>query len=308
MAKEAYYFSHDSNARHDPKISSLVFDYGMEGYGRFWVLIEMLREQSGYKLKLDDNAYKALAMQMQCKIEDVKKFINDCIDVYKLFIVHDDFIFSQSLVDRMKIKDALKKKKVKAANARWDKEKQRKKDRMQVHSGAYAKGEQCNAIKGKEIKVKEKKGNRQGSTLKDTNTNPDPNGENTPPLFYFNLSEKFYNQKKDTTNANLNYNAEKWSDELYKLERIDKYKPELIESVIMFALNDSDFWGKNLVSLASIRSKGKNGLIKFTNILAKYEEKKPGAGSQNKPDPTIGMSGDEMQKYYQDMSKGLIKQ
>lgn len=48
MKKNTIYFTHDSNARRDPKILALIADYGYEGYGRFWALIEFLREQDGH--------------------------------------------------------------------------------------------------------------------------------------------------------------------------------------------------------------------------------------------------------------------
>ena len=67
MAKDAYYFSHDANARQDPKILEMISVYGIEGYGRYWILVEMLREQSDYTLSLTGKyTFNALAMQMQC--------------------------------------------------------------------------------------------------------------------------------------------------------------------------------------------------------------------------------------------------
>ena len=50
--KDAYYFSHDSNSRNDVKIIKLRREMGMEGYGIFWCLIEILRESSDYKISL----------------------------------------------------------------------------------------------------------------------------------------------------------------------------------------------------------------------------------------------------------------
>ena len=49
MSKDAYYFKHDAHARHDPKIRALINKYGLDGYGKFWVIIEMLREETTYK-------------------------------------------------------------------------------------------------------------------------------------------------------------------------------------------------------------------------------------------------------------------
>lgn len=49
MAKDTFYFSHDYNARNDPKILELRSEYGMEGVGIYWCLIETLAEQeNGY--------------------------------------------------------------------------------------------------------------------------------------------------------------------------------------------------------------------------------------------------------------------
>jgi hypothetical protein len=45
--KDSYYFSHDYHARHDPKLSALIKIHGMEGYGTWWNLVEILHEQGG---------------------------------------------------------------------------------------------------------------------------------------------------------------------------------------------------------------------------------------------------------------------
>ena len=51
MKKEAYYFSHDANAKDDPKILQLRMHLGWEGYGLFWGLIELLRNQPDYRMQ-----------------------------------------------------------------------------------------------------------------------------------------------------------------------------------------------------------------------------------------------------------------
>ena len=49
MHKETFYFSHDYNARNDPKILELRSEYGMEGVGIYWCIIETLAEdENGY--------------------------------------------------------------------------------------------------------------------------------------------------------------------------------------------------------------------------------------------------------------------
>jgi hypothetical protein len=141
--KDAYYFSHDANARNDPKILDMISRYNMVGYAWFWVLVEMLREQSEYKLKL--NKCNVYAMQMQCTSDEAKKYIQDCINEFELFKTDDVFFWSDSLINRMKLADEKSEKRRNAALTRWNKINA---DAMQM---------QCNAIKGNESKGNKKK-------------------------------------------------------------------------------------------------------------------------------------------------------
>lgn len=148
--KDAYYFSHDSNAHNDPKILSMICDYGMAGYGQFWVLIENLREQDEFKLKHDKSTWKALSMQMQCTVDAVKKYIEDCVYEYALLEMSEDLYFSSNSLNRRMDKYlTAKEKRAAAANKRWNNAKD-----MQSICNEDASDMQSNA---KESKVKESK-------------------------------------------------------------------------------------------------------------------------------------------------------
>lgn len=54
MKKDAYYFPHFCNARHDRKIKRIQKDLGIEGYGIFFMLLEVLREQTDFRFPLSD--------------------------------------------------------------------------------------------------------------------------------------------------------------------------------------------------------------------------------------------------------------
>ena len=54
MKKDAYYFPHFCNARGDRKIKRLTKDLGVEGYGLYFMLLEVLREQEGFRFPLAD--------------------------------------------------------------------------------------------------------------------------------------------------------------------------------------------------------------------------------------------------------------
>lgn len=96
--RESIYFSHDADAMNDPKCMLLISQMGMEGYGAFWALVELLRVQPEYKMSLE--LIPAIALRLQ--ISEVK--LKTVISAYGLFCVTDDcFFFSQSLRNRMQL-------------------------------------------------------------------------------------------------------------------------------------------------------------------------------------------------------------
>lgn len=145
--KDTYYFSHDANALSDPKILAMRCDYGLEGYGLYWAIIEMLRNEATYKLPLNKNTYRAIKIQTGTTI-DVDKYVNDCIKEYGdnetengLFNTDGKSFWSASLLRRMEKYETLKEKRSQAANARWNKEKGKEKN---IQNNA----KQCKSIKG----------------------------------------------------------------------------------------------------------------------------------------------------------------
>lgn len=94
--KDAYYFSHDSNAKDDPKCVLLIEQLGMEGYGIYWMLVETLRDQPNYKYPVI--LIPALARRYNTTAEKVKTVVFN----YSLFVIeNDEFFFSNSLMNRM---------------------------------------------------------------------------------------------------------------------------------------------------------------------------------------------------------------
>lgn len=142
MSKD--YFSHDANARNDLKILAMRSEYGAEGYGWYWMIVEMLREENDYHLKINKYIYDALALQLQCDASTAEKFILDCINKYELFKSDGEKIWSDSLLKRMNVMNEKSAKARKAAYSRWNKENNA--DAMQTHS-------ESNAIKLNENKI-----------------------------------------------------------------------------------------------------------------------------------------------------------
>ena len=148
MKKEAYYFSHDSNAKDDPKILQLRMEMGWEGYGLFWALIELLRNESDHRMRTH---YKSIAFALQTHEDSIKKVIND----FNLFEVNDNYFWSESLLKRMELKEERSEKARESAKKRWNKENDA--NAMPTHSERNANAMQLKESKVKEIKeIKEK--------------------------------------------------------------------------------------------------------------------------------------------------------
>jgi hypothetical protein len=95
MEKQSYYFSHDSNARNDVKIIKLRRQLGLEGYGLYWCLIEMLRDAPNNKLPVD--AIDDIAFSLNISKEKIETVIN----IYGLFTIDQSNFFSERLIRSM---------------------------------------------------------------------------------------------------------------------------------------------------------------------------------------------------------------
>lgn len=156
MNKDAYYFSHDANARNDIKIAALIQRYGMAGYGQYWIIIEMLREQAEFKLPLKEYTYICLERTFNICLNDVKQFINDCINVFELFKQDENFFWSESLLRRMKIKEKIRLQNIEAGK------KSAQKRKLSTCSTLVEQGKER---KGKEKKVNKRKEREKNSSF-----------------------------------------------------------------------------------------------------------------------------------------------
>lgn len=104
MKKDAFYFSHDSNARNDFKILKVRRVLGLEGYAIYFCLIEMLRDQADYKLPL--NSIEDIAHHLNTSEEKIRGVIKN----FDLFRIDGDYFFSDRLLKSMETYNELKNK------------------------------------------------------------------------------------------------------------------------------------------------------------------------------------------------------
>ena len=107
--KDAYYFPHDSNARNDQRIMKVRMEYGFVGYGIYFGLIEILREQANYTLSFDDLESIAFDLRVELNV------IEDIVSNYNLFVIEGmSMFYSKSLKRRMEKLDLIKEKRAEA--------------------------------------------------------------------------------------------------------------------------------------------------------------------------------------------------
>lgn len=109
MAKQdVYWFRHDGNAHRDVKILEMRLIYGSEGYGWWWILLELMREATDYKLRYSGkHDLKMLAKQLDTSADKLKQFIEDCTEDFNLFEKDDTYFWSPSMLRRMENYDEI---------------------------------------------------------------------------------------------------------------------------------------------------------------------------------------------------------
>lgn len=110
-SRDTFYFPHEYNAKDDPKCERLIWEMGMEGYGIFWALLEVLRIQPDYTYPLAN--IPIIAYKYRADVDKMRRVVLD----FDLFtIVEDKIFFSNGLLNRMRPMDARRQKLSEAGN------------------------------------------------------------------------------------------------------------------------------------------------------------------------------------------------
>jgi len=157
--KDAFYFPHFSNARHDRKIKRMSKELGIEGYGIFFMLLEVLRDQIDFKYPVQD--IDLLADEFCTSEQKIKVVICN----YQLFEVDEnERFFSTKFDEYMQPYQTMKEQRriagIRSGEVRKEKQLERSlngcstdAERM-LNENEQKKGKES---KGNETKVKERK-------------------------------------------------------------------------------------------------------------------------------------------------------
>ena len=142
------YLQHQSNSFTDIKIIKMRSKLGIESYGIFWALLELLFNEEN-KLCIDD--YSVLAFSLQCDEDKLKSVIED----FDLFVIEDGCFYSKRLNNHIDTINSKSAKAKESASKRWNNANAKR--TLSVRNAKYSIED-----KSKEDKSKVKKNNKRG--------------------------------------------------------------------------------------------------------------------------------------------------
>ena len=143
MAKDMYYLKHDSNAAHDPKVESMLLRFGMEGYGRFWRLAEILREQADYHMPRKKWGLTTLAKIWGCQEGEADEYLEALISTFELIKCDGEVIWSDRICRDMIRLNKIREEAKRSADMRW----QSKRIKTDSERNANASGNDSKAMR-----------------------------------------------------------------------------------------------------------------------------------------------------------------
>lgn len=104
-----FYFRHDFNASKDPKLQDLRMSLGADGYGVYWLLLEMLASNPSHTLMAD---YNKLGWELHLDSGKIKKVVCD-FGLFK-FTEEGGFFYSERLKTELDELDSVRLKRSEA--------------------------------------------------------------------------------------------------------------------------------------------------------------------------------------------------
>ena len=251
----ADYFSHDSDASSDEKIIYLESLFGHTGYAVYFKFLERMVRAKDFEIEWNDIKKAIYATEFRISVTEIDRIVTECCrKEIKAFEIVDGKMFSAGLKKRMQ--PLLEKRE-------YNRLKYEEKKRAAISVTESSRNDTVKERKGK--KRKEKIYTDKMKTFVDE--------------YIKYISETF--KASAPKNAKLKENSLEAID---KLIRIDGYKESDVFEVLKWAQKDS-FWENQVLSLAGIRKKSKNNLIKFKNLFLAYEKDKSKPKNNTEDDP-----------------------
>ena len=231
------YFKHMTNMRNDTKIKRLINKYGIEGYGVYNLVLEIIVEKVSTESPVPD-------LQETC--EDMAAFYNGNTAKINEIVC---FCINQGLLELEEISGRVLCQKI----YKFFDQSQTRSEYIRTLISEYKKGN-CPPIVDnsgdKPTESTEVCVYRQHETVLKEQEQEQEQEQEYPPTVK-ELTEYLYNNMSKPTRYTP-AKIKKWMPDIDKMLRIDKLTPEAVKKVIDFATTDA-FWSKNILSAATLR-------------------------------------------------------
>lgn len=115
MAKKQY-FPHDYGAR--AKLADMRIDFGLEGVGFYWCLVEYLHEEGG---SIKESRIKGIAYELRIDPEKADAIVHN----YGLFVIKKGKITSDRVTENLKKRAEISAARKRSADIGWDRRRSR---------------------------------------------------------------------------------------------------------------------------------------------------------------------------------------
>lgn len=230
------FFSHDYNSRSDPKLQKLQMKLGLKGIGAYWCIVEMLYEEGGY---LPLTEYERITFELRTEYDFIKSVIQD----YDLFKNDGIKFWSESAIDRLKLRSEKSEKARQSINKRWVK--------YERITDVLQKKYDSNTIKVKESKENIKYKNILLSEIYISDF-PELNKD------YIEIAKSFQQlfkrnlQEAGASTTVVDKANGKWIDDVRLMIESDKHSIQDLRDVFSFLQKDP-FWKSNILSTSKLR-------------------------------------------------------
>ena len=109
---EKQYFPHDYGAR--AKLADMRIDFGLEGVGFYWCLVEYLHEEGG---SIKESRIKGIAYELRIDLEKAEAIVHN----YGLFVIKKGKITSDRVTENLKKRAEISAARKHSADIGWDK-------------------------------------------------------------------------------------------------------------------------------------------------------------------------------------------
>jgi hypothetical protein len=312
------YFEHDNNASLHPKMKALISKYDHAGYGKFWILNEMIARSPGAYIDISKKINKLdLANELRLSENELDDFLNFLSDPQIDLINNQDGKITTDRVTECFYKTMKGRKS--------DRERKQGKNKdsnfpdgnndfpsgndqlldFQVENGNFqSENDNFHVEKQRE---EEEDNTRQEEDKRKTRRRKESNGSTEPSLSdsqksALELSEllltshrkEFPDYLSGNSDNQIKKKTDGWAADIEKLIRIDKKDPEIIRQVILWVKTPNNFWFHNIESGSKLRKQFERlyGEMKTKN------SKRSSAGTSSHRIARDNVSPDDVDKYF----------